>query len=145
LGGTLIYERLVRIGMQYIDSQRLYVHAMHDPTLWGSLLTFKKIFSQRWRILSSIYINVVYTPRVRTNLWRSRGINFSMSSLLRVDAGYSAAVRASDFSNALDVRLRNTAQSIATEQHGRLSTVSTAVSYRLESVSELIYVYVYLR
>ncbi|KAG0698013.1 hypothetical protein DFH29DRAFT_1003232 [Suillus ampliporus] len=57
LGGALIYERVVRIAsrsMQSIDSRRIYVHAMHDPTLWGSLLTFKEILSQRWRILSTL-------------------------------------------------------------------------------------------
>jgi hypothetical protein len=70
LGGALIYERVVRIAstsMQYIDSQRLYVHAMHDPTLWGSLLTFKEILSQRWRILSTL------TPRTRPEYERTCG------------------------------------------------------------------------
>ncbi|KIK41133.1 hypothetical protein CY34DRAFT_13233 [Suillus luteus UH-Slu-Lm8-n1] len=70
LGGTLIYERVVRIAstsMQYIDSQRLYVHAMHDPTLWGSLLTFKEILSQRWRILSTL------TPCTRPEYERTCG------------------------------------------------------------------------
>ncbi|KAG2069760.1 hypothetical protein BDR04DRAFT_668665 [Suillus decipiens] len=70
LGGTLIYERVVRIAsisMQHIDSQRLYVHAMHDPTLWGSLLTFKEILSQRWRILSTL------TPCTRPEYERTCG------------------------------------------------------------------------
>lgn len=90
LGGALIYERVVRIAstsMQYIDSQRLYVHAMHDPTLWGSLLTFKEILSQRWRILSTL------TPRTRPEYERTCGGPgcTSASTRLRQCAGCQTA------------------------------------------------------
>ncbi|KAG2357197.1 hypothetical protein BDR07DRAFT_1380297 [Suillus spraguei] len=88
---------------------RLYVHAMHDPTLWGSLLTFKEILSQRWRILSTL------TPCTRPEYERTCG-------------GPGAPVRAPDFNSALDARPRNTAQSLANEQHGRLSTAGIGMA-----------------
>lgn len=56
------------------------------------------------------------------------GYELPISSLLDADTGYSAPVRVPDFNSVLDARPRNTAQNLASEQHGRLCTVSIAVS-----------------